>query len=69
MLLLGEKTEDTKELFKIAKELSILHLFVISGFHIGLIYKTLTYILDKTKIHNSDIFALLPIILYVFLLN
>ncbi len=69
LLLLGEHTEHTKTLFEITKKLSIVHLFVISGFHIGIIHKVVASLFKKMKIYCFDIFALLPLIIYVFLLN
>ncbi len=69
ILLLGIKTKETNAIFLLSKKLSILHLFVISGFHIGIIFKVLSYILKRLKIPYADIFSLLPVIMYVFLLN
>nr|WP_168380681.1 ComEC/Rec2 family competence protein [Mycoplasma todarodis] len=69
LLLLGEKTKLTKEVFSISKRLSILHLFVISGFHIGIVYKVVLFIFEKLKMPYCDLFSLMPIIVYVFLLN
>ncbi|CAM9141772.1 ComEC/Rec2 family competence protein [Mycoplasma todarodis] len=69
LLLLGERTKETKHLFELTKSLSIVHLFVISGFHIGIIYKVIELTLKKLHIHYFELFSLLPLILYVFLLN
>ncbi|NQZ29540.1 MAG: ComEC/Rec2 family competence protein [Mycoplasmatales bacterium] len=69
LLLLGEHTKDTKELFELTKELSVVHLFVISGFHIGIIYKIILWVFKKLHIYYFELFSLLPLILYVFLLN
>ena len=54
MLLLGERSEETKSIFEISKRLSILHLFVISGFHIGITHKIVYTIFKKIKIPYFD---------------
>ncbi len=69
MLLLGERPEEAKDIYNISKRLAILHLFVISGFHIGIIYKFICVIFKRLKIPQFDLFGLFPIILYVFILN
>ena len=71
LILLGEKTKLSKPFYDISIKLSIVHLFVISGFHISLFYLVITKILVFIKINKftSEIIALIFILIYLFLLN
>ena len=71
LILLGQRTLETKEVYDLALNLSVLHLFVISGFHISLFYFLFKKLLTFCKVKESyaALFALLPIFFYLFLLN
>ena len=71
LLLLGKKTENNKEIYNLLIELNILHLFVISGFHISLFFFILKKIFIKFKLSDeiSSYISFLPILIYLFILN
>ena len=71
LLLLGKKTSENNYLFSIAKNISILHLFVISGFHIGLFYKLLKWFFSKcfAVFWVNETIIFLIILFYLYLLN
>ena len=71
LMILGKKTMESKEIYKMAFKMSIIHLFVISGFHISLFFLIVSKILSWMKISENIayIIALLPILVYLFLLN
>jgi len=71
LLLLGQKTHETKDIYNLAVKLSIVHLFVISGFHISLFYLIVTKLLTllKVEIKISSFIAITIIFIYLFLLN
>ena len=71
LLVLGQKTAESKIIYMMAFKMSIIHLFVISGFHIslffGIIYKLLTFM--KINKNYASLIALFPIGVYLFFLN
>ena len=71
LILLGAKNLANKELFGISLKMSIVHLFVISGFHISLFYVIIEKILLKLKVNKiySKYISLIPIAIYLVLLN
>ena len=71
LLFIGEKTAETKEIFNVALNMNIVHLFVISGFHISLfqvMFKKLLQLIKVPEYYASWI-SLVPIIIYIYLLN
>lgn len=71
LMLLGQKTKESKQFYDLSIRLSIVHLFVISGFHISLFYLITTKSLSLLKINSkiSGIIAIVIIWIYLFLLN
>ena len=66
LILFSDRSEDEEFYFKL-RDLSILHLFVISGFHINILFSFLSkYTL---KIFKSQFVILAMIIPYIYLLN
>lgn len=51
LLFLGEKTDKTKELYDMSISMNVVHLFVISGFHISLLYMLLYKPMIKLKVN------------------
>ncbi|WP_436359066.1 MAG0480 family ComEC-like protein [Mycoplasma sp. 480] len=68
MLLIGEKTNESNEIVKIIKDLSIYHLFVISGFHIGLINLFIKKIFNFLKIKEIWFFIFFFFFCFVYLM-
>ena len=71
LLLLGLKTIDTKEIYKLSIEMNIIHLFVISGIHISLFFFILNKILFVFKINKNIIswISIVIIFIYIFILR
>lgn len=71
LLIVGEKGNDSKEVYKIALEMNVVHLFVISGFHLSLLNKIVCKSLNAVKVKekHSEFIALLFILFYIYLLN
>lgn len=71
LIILGMKNDLNKDLYEKVKYISILHLFVISGFHINLIMMIILWISKKIKIKNlyAHIMGLIIILLYLYILN
>ena len=71
LMVLGKKTRESKEIYKMAFKMSIIHLFVISGFHISLFFLIISKGLSLVKVNEkiSSLISLLPIFAYLFLLN
>lgn len=71
LLLIGLKTKESKEIYQTAIRMNIVHLFVISGFHISLFFVITTKLLNLMKIKESISMwiALVPVIIYLFILN
>lgn len=53
LLLLGIKTHDSKMIYDIAMHMNIVHLFVISGFHISLFFIIINKILSLFKVNKK----------------
>lgn len=51
LLFLGEKTDKTKQLYDMSISMNVVHLFVISGFHISLLYMLLYKPMIKLKVN------------------
>ncbi|MGZ9413474.1 MAG0480 family ComEC-like protein [Mycoplasma sp. Z386] len=68
MLLIGEKTNESNEIIKIIKDLSIYHLFVISGFHIGLINIFIKKIFNFLKIKEIWLFIFFFLFCFFYLM-
>lgn len=70
-MLLGVKTSESKEIYQIAVNINVVHLFVISGFHISLFYTIITKLLGFMKVNEKAamIIPLLPIGFYLYLLG
>ncbi|MGL4184046.1 MAG: MAG0480 family ComEC-like protein [Metamycoplasmataceae bacterium] len=72
LILFGIKNESTKEIYEKTKSLGIVHLIVISGFHINLLFLSLTFLLSKIiKKRQKEIYfiALIFILIYLFFLG
>lgn len=71
LILLGKKNIDSKEIYDIAIKMNIVHLFVISGFHISLFFMIINKLLKifKVKENISLWISIIPIIIYLFILN
>ncbi len=71
LILIGKKNDLNKELYERIKTISILHLFVISGFHINLLMAILVWIGKKIRINSlfSYIASFFTIFLYLYVLN
>ena len=71
LMVLGKKTHESREIYKMAFKMSIIHLFVISGFHISLFFLIISKGLSLVKVNEkiSSLVSLIPIIAYLYLLN
>ncbi|MCR8613228.1 MAG: ComEC/Rec2 family competence protein [Mycoplasma sp.] len=72
LLLLGNKIRENKNIFENFTSLGIVHLFVISGFHISLFFNIIKSLLKIAKIKNEvilDLIPLLPLGFYIVVLN
>ena len=71
LVIMGFKTNDTRGIYNTAIELSIVHLFVISGFHISFIYLLMEKGLKLLKIHKyvGGWLPLTILVIYLFLMN
>ncbi|MCK5807025.1 MAG: ComEC/Rec2 family competence protein [Mycoplasmataceae bacterium] len=71
LLFIGEKTSQTKAIFNVALKMNIVHLFVISGFHISLFQMMFKKILELMKVPEkyASWISLVPIVVYIYLLN
>nr|WP_157977616.1 ComEC/Rec2 family competence protein [Mycoplasma struthionis] len=70
-LILFNIANKNSDLYLSLSKLNISHLFTISGFHFGLIFLILNFILKKLKFNKFFIFLITEIILfyYLYLLN
>ncbi|WP_373423262.1 MAG0480 family ComEC-like protein [Mycoplasma iguanae] len=70
-LLLGKNINSNSDFINLLNRLNILHLFVISGFHVGIFYKILLWIFKKSRHQNDIAFIFFCVIgfLYLFLIN
>ena len=71
LILLGIRDENTDGVYQSAIQMNVVHLFVISGFHIVLIFSLFKKSLLKIKVQKdlAQWLSLVPIIFYIFLLN
>lgn len=71
LLLIGEKGNESKEVYKIALEMNVVHLFVISGFHLSLLNKLTNKIFKVIKIKDKtgEAISLVVVLFYIYLLN
>lgn len=71
LVVLGLKSDVTKAIYNDAIEINVVHLFVISGFHISLLYLLLNKMLIIIKIPKqiSLFVPLIPICFYLYLIN
>ncbi|NQZ66007.1 MAG: ComEC/Rec2 family competence protein [Mycoplasmatales bacterium] len=71
LVLLGMKTDDSKMIYHLSIEMNVVHLFVISGFHISLFFIITNKIFKKMKIKEklSGWLSILPIYVYLIILN
>ncbi|MGL5358014.1 MAG: MAG0480 family ComEC-like protein [Metamycoplasmataceae bacterium] len=72
LILFGIKNENTKDVYEKTKSLGIVHLIVISGFHINLLFLFLTFLLSKIiKNRKKEIYfvALVFVLVYLFALG
>ena len=70
LVLLGVKNNLTKEIYQTSLKMNIVHLFVISGFHLSLIFFILKFIFTKLKVSEnfSLILSLFPVFIYLYFL-
>lgn len=71
LMLLGFKTNESKEIYQLAVNINVVHLFVISGFHISLFYLIVNklLLLCKVKSKVAMIIPIIPIAFYLYLLG
>nr|WP_158300402.1 ComEC/Rec2 family competence protein [Mycoplasma crocodyli] len=69
LLSLGYSNDISQEVYNQTKNLGILHIIVISGFHFSLIYKFLSYITLKLKIKFNELLCIFLIFIYYLLVN
>ncbi|MGL5617653.1 MAG: MAG0480 family ComEC-like protein [Metamycoplasmataceae bacterium] len=71
LVLLGKKTDINKDLYEKIKNISILHLFTISGFHINLLMMIIIRLLNMLKIKRAwaNYIGLILILIYLYILN
>ncbi|WP_412031386.1 MAG0480 family ComEC-like protein [Metamycoplasma buccale] len=71
LLIFSTKTKNNESIYEELKNLNIIHYFVVSGFHFGLIYFSTIFILKKVKLKEewAELIGLMPLILYLHLLN
>ncbi|VEU79371.1 ComEC/Rec2-related protein [Metamycoplasma cloacale] len=70
LLMFGIKDNLGFQIYNKIKELNIAHLFVISGFHIGILYFILSKLLNKLKIkYITEIIIFVCLLMYLYFLN
>lgn len=71
LLFLGMKTNETKDIYMLSIKMNIVHLFVISGFHISLFFIVIVKVLTKLKVKKNISWwiPLFPIYIYLFILG
>lgn len=71
LMFLGIKNSINNDIYQLAIKTNIVHLFVISGFHISIFYLVFTKIFKWFKLKEiySVIFSLIIILFYLYLLN
>ncbi|WKX02543.1 ComEC/Rec2 family competence protein [Candidatus Mycoplasma mahonii] len=71
LVMLGVKTNAAKDIYQMSIRLSVVHLFVISGFHISFLYLLVGKILKIMKIdkYTNPWMPLFMILIYLFLIN
>ena len=68
LILLGLKNEGNKDIYESAINNNFVHLFVVSGFHIGLFYLIIEKIFSKAKKYGFVI-SLIILLFYLYLLD
>lgn len=68
-LILGDKSQISYSTGQAYRNLGIVHLFAVSGLHIGFIVLVISFILSKLKVKGirAAIITMLPIILYAYI--
>ncbi|WP_168388350.1 ComEC/Rec2 family competence protein [Mycoplasma marinum] len=69
LFLLSMKTQENKGILMLAKKLSVIHLLIISGFHITLLYKILNRVFKKMGVIFSNCTPIILIFFYLYFLN
>ncbi len=71
LILIGKKNDLNKDLYEKIKYISVLHLFVISGFHINLLMIIILFIFKKIKIKKTigQFIGFLIIFIYLYFLD
>jgi len=71
LILIGKKTIESKEFYEMTMRMNIIHLFVISGLHISLMFLLFQKIFKVVKVPElyASWLALIPIWAYLFILN
>ena len=72
LLLLGKKTIENNDIYQTSLSLNIVHLFVVSGFHLTLLYSLINYVLNKINkkfLLANQLFGLIIICFYCYLLE
>ena len=71
LILTGKRNDLNKDLYEKIKYISVLHLFVISGFHINLLMTIILFVFKKIKIKKiiSQFMGFLIIFIYLYFLN
>lgn len=71
LIMFGIRNEKNQVIIDKIKNISILHLFTISGFHINLLILFINKILERFKLKNKYIFLFVPFILipYILIMN
>ena len=71
LILLGIRNDNNAEVYNMTKELGIVHLFVISGFHIGILYFALERFFKVIRINEThrSLITMMIILIYLYLLN
>lgn len=68
LLLLGVKTVESKPTYEAAMNLNVVHLFVISGFHMNLIYVIFKKVLKLCRVKEKPAMFISAVPLYIYLL-
>lgn len=69
LLFTGYKSHDNQIIVELTKKLGIVHLFVISGFHIGIIKLIINFTMIKTPFIIKEFIFNIVVLIYLILLN
>jgi competence protein ComEC len=71
LILIGKKNDLNQDLYEKVKHISVLHLFVISGFHINLLMTIILFCLKKFKFKKilRNMIGFTLVFLYLYILN